>query len=221
MASERKPVRLVTYYQRRISMSTVETAVRIQELMDEGASLTEALAKVLGNTKPGIVDRIEWISSLESIGEVRTARKIAFAKKSKAKEGSEQRAKYSREAAAGAKRLNELLTEVDKAEHPWKKSIELGEFPSGATQLYIRELDEEVQGLMEGTGDISKSKLKDLLNKYPTSVPARVFSDLAEHEDVLQVYKERTDHLDQRVLGINKKLNCIADLTKTNEPEGK
>lgn len=193
-------------------MNTTTMAMRVQDLMLEGMTLEEALAEVMkGNNQTKITDRVAWISSLDSISELRKATKIAFAKKSKTKSGSgnlDTIARYEEEIRAGQDRLKELLAQATD----WKKAIELGEDVKGYTNMYIQELEAEVTAkldkLLEGK---SKSTIKNLIKEQPDIM-------IEVPEEVQEVFSERVGNRDMRVVTLVKKVHLLNSLT-TETPE--
>lgn len=211
-------------------MNTQTMANRMEELMNAGMNLTEALTQVQSEmpkpvakatgTRSVIPDRVSWIQELTRIDELRKAIKVAFAKKSKAKDKPDTEAKYQKEIDAGRGRLNELLAEVNMSETPWLKALELGDDVSGVLQLYLIHketgLEEDVKAL---TPDMKVTVRKELLANQLTSTPWSVRADLLElGDEFLAQYEARAAKGDQRVLTISKRLNFIESATSVPHP---
>lgn len=203
-----------------MKMNTDEMAKKIEELMTSGKTLTEALTEVQPKTTTGtrvvIADRVSWAKGLQFIAEVRKARKIAFAKKSKAKGKPETEAKYQAEIDACNQRLNELLAEVNQATFPYHKAHELGEDIGGVIQVYLDSVEEEINKELEAkTAGLTKKALKEILSATRTDTPARIVIDLGSlSEEHVTEFMGRASRGDQRVLTLVKKLNFLEDQTE-------
>lgn len=175
-------------------MNTNTMATRIEELLGTGKTLQEALDIVMKESQvaqPKIVDRVTWISSLGNITELRTATKIAFAKKSKSKGNPEAIARYEKEIKAGQARLNELLAQVDG---DYKKALELGESIEGAAHLFLQEVKSKVDNKIEHIQGITKAEIKRQVQKmdieFPKNTPEdiqKILEDRAKRGDMLVI----------------------------------
>jgi hypothetical protein len=207
-------------------MNTQEMTKKVTELVQGGMSMEEALQKVLDENKPAAgsprvqmtaEQRVEWIASLNNIAELRKAIKTAFAKKSKARENAETKARYEKEIKAGQARLNELIALINASDDPIAKAIELGEDTSGVIQkvleTYEKGLDEKLKKIQEIKGITNKS-LKEEFNSVGATTPAVISVKLSGlGAAYLGAYTKRAEAGDQRVLTLNKRLNYLAKVT--------
>lgn len=160
-----------------------------------------------------IANRVEWMGTLNNIAELRKAIKIAFAKKSKAKDKPDTFKKYEAEIKAGQTRLNGLLAEVNQAKDPIAKAVELGEEPTGVVQLVLDHyegiIDKELKELKDSK-KLTDKGLKDLVNNMTRDIPEEIKVRLESlGEEYLEVYNSRANRGDQRVLTVNKRLNFV------------
>lgn len=189
-----------------------EMADKIEALVAGGKTMAEALAEVvpLKATRTRI-DRIAYIESLDNLKDLRSARKTAYAKKSKAKGKPEAEARYNQEIEVATRKLNELASQINSATYPWKKALELGDTPEGALQFLIQDLEQE-----------SKAKL-DYLTKAMDPVPtkaeiktfvaqSKVATDFIP-EELRAAFRRRLESRDQRVYTLAQRMQAIEDLT--------
>lgn len=195
-----------------IPTAVQDMAAKIQELLSSGKSLEEALAATVPAPKVGraSVDRVALIEGLTDISELKRARKIAYAKKSKAKDKPETLAKYQLEIDVATARLNEMIAEINRAETPWKKAIELGENAGGALQYFIADseiaVDAELDRFIVGQQKTpSKADVKKFLNKTKATV------DFVP-ETLRPAFNARLANRDQRVDTLARKHQAVADL---------
>lgn len=194
--------------------SLKEKASKIQELVDKGVSMEEALLEVLGEEPERVViaDRVEWISNLNNIAEVRRAIKVAYAKKSKSK-GKASEARYEQEIRAGQRRLAELLQIVAGDENPPKKAVELGETTSGVIQVVLDFLGGEVNRELEQIKEAEKLSDKALKAKWSeldSATPegiVKLLEDLGP--EYLEEWEKRVKKGDQRVIAVNKQYRFL------------
>ena len=197
-------------------------AVRMEILMEEGKTLTEALTlaqtefappPVTVQSRVAISNRMEWISSLQRIDELRRAIKIAFAKKAKSKDKPDTIAKYQKEIDAGRARFNKLMSQVNKATLPHMKALELGEDLSGVLQRYLEYKEKGLEDRVKvTTSGLSASSRKNLLGQALVSTPWEVRSELLELGDAyLKSYEGRATKGDQRIITLNRRMNFLAD----------
>ena len=184
---------------------------KIQELVAEGKTLEEALQVVLtesSKTQPRR-DNVAYIESLTNLPEVRRVKKIAYAKISKSKGKDEAIARYKQEIEAADLKLTELLKEVNSAECPWKKAMELGEDAASAFNYYFStykdQIDKEVEKKAKGK---TKAEVKAALIKISPVLPG----DMPEifHE----VAVERVQNGDMMVVTVLKKVGYLQSIKK-------
>lgn len=171
-------------------MNTTTMASKIQELLTNGMSLEQALADVMKhNPAPKIVDRVTWISELNNLQELRTAIKIAFAKKSKSKGNPEAIARYEKEIKAGQAKLNELLAQVNG---DYEKALELGESIEGAAHIFLQKLADSVNERLDKIDNISKAELKRQIQKMNIMFPSKTPENI---KSILEVRAKKGDML--------------------------
>lgn len=196
-------------------LTTEEMASKMEELMKGGKTLAEALAEVqpkpTAGTRTVIADRVAWVKTLQSIAEVKHARKVAFAKKSKAKGKEETEAKYKAEIDACNARLNELLAIVNADPYPYRKAVELGEDVGGVIQFYLDSVETDINAELEKkTEKMTKKLLKEVISSQPIDTPTRVIIDLEPlGEEYTKSLMDRAGKGDQRVLTLIKKMNFL------------
>jgi hypothetical protein len=193
-------------------MSNVERiAAKVQELIDSGKSTDEALREVLEAELPKArtgKDNIANIKALRNIPELRRVRKIAYAKISKSKGKEDSIARYKKEIEACDLRINELIAEVNAAEIPWKKAMELGEDAAGALNYFIPDFKDRVDGALDRiTKDMTKAKIKSQLQDLQAKVPSQVPDELKA------AFQERVDHSDMMLITICKKMALVSKLS--------
>lgn len=191
------------------------TTEKILELMAQGVKPEEAIQQVLQEEETKIkvkgagrqvIDRIAYIQGLTNIQEVRKSRKIAYAKQSKSKDKPEALARYKKEVEVATTRLNELMAEVNQAECPWRKAIELGETVDGAIQFYIQDLENQVAGDWEKAGKgATKAQIKVFCQK------ATINLELVP-EELRASAKSRIDRKDMRLISTLQKAQALKDL---------
>lgn len=184
-----------------ISKKTQSQADRIKELMAGGKSLEEALTEVTQKTPRVTIDRLAYIKGLNNIQELRIAKKTAYAKKSKAKDKPETLAKYQAEIDLATERLNELIADVNAAEVPWMRALELGETPEGAVQYALSSIEATLDDFFK-TAKGTKAQIKELTRNTPADI------DFVP-EQLKTAFQERLDHMDQRVQVAASKYNLM------------
>jgi len=186
-----------------------------EQALSQGKSKEEALQMIVAEASKKVSsprrDNIQFIQSLNSIPEVRKAKKVAYAKVSKSKDKPEAVARYQLEIQAADKRLNELLSEVNQAKEPWKKAMELGEDAKGAFTYFIQSYKDAVDKKVEkATGKMTKSEVKAALLKLSPSIP----TDLPE---VLKtVASDRVHNQDMMLITIFRKVSFLNSVLKTS-----
>lgn len=196
-----------------MTSSTVDLAKRVEALVKSGKSLQEALQVALGEVKApvpaGRIDHIAYIASLRDLPEVRRVRKIAYAKISKSKGKTEAIARYKLEIVEADKKLNELLAEVDGAEVPWMKAMELGENAAGAFNFYLGDYEAGVEA------ELKDLKLKANLTNAQLKAALQVTKVLVPN-DVPEVFREvilqRINNGDMRLITIARKAAFVLSL---------
>jgi hypothetical protein len=206
---------------------SVEMSKKVTELVQSGMSMEEALQKILEEAMPAKTtgasriqmtgsERVNWISSLSNLEELKKAIKVAFAKKSKAKSADkpETIARYEEEIEAGKARLNELIAEINKSADPIATALKYGESVSGIIQLILDNkeagLDDKMSVIQSNLKKTNK-EFKDMVNATPTETPASVLAKLGElGPEYIKLYEERATKGDQRILTLNKRLNLLA-----------
>jgi len=192
-----------------VDAQAMEAAARIEELLKEGKTLAEALQMVMPKAKAQrtVVDRVALIREMTNPEEIRAARKIAYAKKSKSKDKPDALARYQAEIDAATERLNEIIALINSSECPWKKALELGETPDGALQYWIGDteiaVNEKLQELMTG---VTKAGIKTFVNETKLDNFDFVPSELVES------FKNRIKNNDQRARTLAQKMQAIKDL---------
>lgn len=184
-----------------ISKKTQSQAEKIKALMAGGKSLEEALTEVTQKTPRVTIDRLAYIKELNNIQELRIARKTAYAKKSKAKDKPETLAKYQAEIDLATERLNELIADVNAAEIPWMRALELGETPEGAVQYALSAIEATLEDFFK-TAKGTKAQIKELTRKTTPNI------DFVP-EELKAAFQGRLDHLDQRVQVAASKYNLM------------
>lgn len=206
-------------------MSPEEMTKRVEELVQEGMSMAEALQKVIGENTPAPAapstriqmtadGRVSWISSLSNIADLKKAVKIAFAKKSKSKDKPASVARYEDEIKAGQARLNELIALINTAEDPIAKAIELGDEESGIVQrilgVFEAGLDDKLSKI-QAAKKLTNKQIKDEVNSTSDAVPVSIVVKLGElGPKYLEIYEGRGKRGDQRIITLNKRLNYLA-----------
>lgn len=143
-----------------------------------------------------VVDRIAYIEGLDNISEVRKARKIAYAKKSKSKDKPEAIARYEREIQAATEKLTQILQVVNSSEHPWKTALEMGETVDGALQFFIQDLEQQVQDEWKEAGKpYTKAQIKTFCQKQDISQVAKELIP----EPLQETFTNRIANKDQRL----------------------
>lgn len=151
-----------------------------------------------GKTKTArqVVDRIAYIQGLDSITEVRKARKIAYAKKSKSKDKPEAVARYEQEIQTATDKLTQMLQVVNSSETPWKTALEMGETVDGALQLFIQDLEQGVEAEWKERGKgYTKAQVKTFCQSQDIS---QVAKDLIP-EPLQETFNNRLANKDQRL----------------------
>ena len=143
-----------------------------------------------------VVDRIAYIQEMTSIQEVRKARKIAYAKKSKSKDKPEAIARYEQEIKTATDKLTQMLQVVNSSESPWKTALEMGETVDGALQLFIQDLEQEVEAEWKVQGKpYTKAQVKTFCQSQDI---AQVAKDLIP-EPLQETFTNRLNNKDQRL----------------------
>lgn len=191
------------------------TTAKVMELVKQGKSPEEAMLEVLKGeesrvkvskaSSPRIADRVAYIQGLNSIQEVRKARKTAYAKKSKSKDKPEACDRYEKEIEAATAKLNELLAEVNSAECPWKKALELGETVDGALQYFVQDLEAETEKAWDSISGHTKAEIKVFCQG------AQVTDSLIPDE-LKETFNTRVEHKDQRLISLVQKAQSLEDL---------
>ncbi|MGI5881309.1 MAG: hypothetical protein ACOX6L_12160 [Syntrophomonadaceae bacterium] len=203
-----------------LSAELAEKALKMST--DEGIDLKEALERVL-KTRPSVVrpqieNRVEWISSLDNLEELRRAIKIAHAKKSKAKTAGNDVAiaRYENEIKAGQDRYNELVAAINTSADPLKAAIENGESVSGVIQMVLQKYEEFLKPELENLADelnLMKKTLKLRIRKASKETPKSILKELeALGPEYLKNYTTRLNNGDQRISTINRRYNLRQDL---------
>lgn len=192
---------------------TIETKTTLTQMFEQaisqGKTKEEALQLIVAEASKKTTtprrDNLAYIKGLTSIPEVRKAKKIAYAKVSKSKDKPDAVARYQQEIKVADERLNELLSEVNQAKEPWKKSMELGEEAKGAFTYFITSYKDEVDKKLEkATSKMTKAEVKAALLKITPSTP----SDIPE---VLKaVAAERIKNQDMMLITIFRKVNFLS-----------
>lgn len=191
-------------------------AAQIQELMAQGLSLEEALSKVTTKKGRERIDRIAYIQGLNNISELRKARKTAYAKKSKSKDKPEAAARYEEEIKEATNRLNEVLAEVNASPIPWKAALEHGDTEDGALQLFIQDLEKEVDEAWE--------KFLGAMDPKPTKAEVKVFTqgttitDATIPDELKGVYNKRISNRDQRLYSLAQKAAALKEAQEGTRP---
>ena len=133
---------------------------------------------------------------MTSISEVRKARKIAYAKKSKSKDKPEAVARYEQEIQTATDKLTQMLQVVNSSETPWKTALEMGETVDGALQLFIQDLEQEVEAEWKELGKgYTKAQVKTFCQSRDIS---QVAKDLIP-EPLQETFNNRLANKDQRL----------------------
>lgn len=188
---------------------------RVQELMEAGKSLEEALAlvieeaKLAGQGSNTRRDNIAYIKSLRNLPEARRCKKIAHAKISKSKGKAASIANYRAEIAAATEVIKALEKEIESAEIPWKKAMELGEDAAGAFNWYLAGITGAIEeAVKEAKGKMTNAELKAALlaiqPKVPSFVP-KVFKG---------VWATRMSRMDMQVIALAKKAAFVKGESK-------
>lgn len=191
-----------------ISKKTQSQAEKIKALMAGGKSLEEALTEVTQKNPRVTIDRLAYIKELNNIQELRIARKTAYAKKSKAKDKPETLAKYQAEIDLATERLNDLIADVNAAEVPWRRALELGETPEGAVQYALSTIETTLEDFFK-TAKGTKAQIKELTRKTAPNI------DFVP-EELKAAFQERLDHMDQRVQVAASKYNLMTAILEGN-----
>lgn len=196
-------------------IQTTETAIQassinqdlLKELTEKVAkgemTQEEALQKMFEagqaskpKTTRQVVDRIAYIQEMTSIQEVRKARKIAYAKKSKSKDKPEAIARYEQEIKTATDKLTQMLQVVNSSESPWKTALEMGETVDGALQLFIQDLEQEVEAEWKVQGKpYTKAQVKTFCQSQDIT---QVAKDLIP-EPLQETFTNRLNNKDQRL----------------------
>lgn len=161
-----------------------------QEVFKKGQEAGKA------KTTRQVVDRIAYIQGLDSITEVRKARKIAYAKKSKSKDKPEAVARYEQEIQTATDKLTQMLQVVNSSETPWKTALEMGETVDGALQLFIQDLEQVVEAEWKERGKgYTKAQVKTFCQSQDIS---QVAKDLIP-EPLQETFNNRLANKDQRL----------------------
>jgi len=205
-------------------------AKEIERLLKEGKTTEEALlltAHMIPRTQV-IGDRIEYIKNLQSISAVRKALHGAQAKLSKSLGKPEQETRYREEIAVAKAKLNELLAIVNADPDPLNRALEMGEDPSGLVQRVIEDEEKEINSQLEKVKEAmkwTKKQLKNQINSCSSQTPEQIFDKLSNVSSmVLDIYENRANGGDQRVITLNKKiqlLNKLTELAKKKREEAK
>lgn len=143
-----------------------------------------------------VVDRIAYIQGLDNISEVRKARKIAYAKKSKSKDKPEAVARYEEEIKTATEKLTQMLQVVNSSKEPWKTALQMGETVDGALQLFIQDLEQEVEAEWKEKGKgYTKAQVKTFCQSQDIS---QVAKDLIP-EQLQETFTNRLNNKDQRL----------------------
>ena len=189
-------------------------ATKVQEMVVSGMTLEEALASVLADITPSSStgakrDNIAYIKGLRDIPEVKRCRKIGYAKISKSKGKEEAIARYRVEIATADEILNGLLEEVNSAEIPWMKAMELGESAASAFNYYLQPLTEQLEEkVLERSKTMTKAQVKAELLTIKPSVPKdspKVFEE---------VWKTRIANQDMMVITLARKVAFVNKKSK-------
>lgn len=186
-----------------VTKTATAQAQKIQELMNQGMTLEEALTVVTTKVPRSQIDRVALIKSMTSLVELRKARKTAYAKKSKSKDHPEAVERYQKEIEAASDRLNELIASINSSETPWLTALQLGDTPDGALQYFITSLEQEVQSFFE-TAPFTKSQLKSLTQN------TRVTQDFIPR-DLLEPFQRRLANRDQRIQTLAARYSLMRD----------
>lgn len=187
-----------------ISKKVTSQAEKITALLAEGKTLEEALAVTSLKTKRESVDRIEYISNLASLEELRLARKTAYAKKSKSKDKPEALARYQAEIDLASSRINELIAEINESQVPWMRAIELGETADGSVQYFLTDTELEVNEYFEKAVG-TKAQIKALTRQTPPN------TDFVPDE-LKDAFIRRLGNQDQRVQVLASRYNLMEGL---------
>ncbi len=184
-------------------------ADKIQALMAQGKTLEEAIGltmtKAPSTKRTG--DKLQELKEMRDLSDLRAARKIAYASLSKSKNRPEAVARYKAEIEAATERLNELLAEVNAAEIPWKKALELGDTVDGAFQFFIQDMEQLVNKELDKlTTGLTKAQIKASLMKMTRKVPSRI------PEDLRACAQTRVEHNDMRVITLIQKIWLIEEI---------
>ncbi len=193
-----------------------QVAQKVLDLVNGGMSLEEALNKALNEeiaTRPRAEDRPEWIKTLSTIREVRDAMHVAAASLSKARKAGSEPAirRYQETIENGKKRMEEFRLEIEKAEDPVKKAIELGEEPNGVLQLWIAQKEKELEvEVLRKKGNRSNKVIKAFINELDPSTPPQIIQELKQlGEEYLAQYEIRVKHGDIRILTLNRRCKFV------------
>lgn len=195
-----------------------QMADQIKELLDKGISLEEALKQAMPKKvvapRPTSVDRIALMQEENNIESLRKRIKIAFAKKSKAK-GTASEDRYQTEIQEGQARLNELLAEINKADDPIAKALELGEAKGTILQMLIKRLEERADISLEDyrvDKNLSAKALKEKINSQGIDPVPEAIAEEFDHYDpaFLAIFSDRAKRNDQRCQTLVRKYNLLA-----------
>lgn len=183
--------------------ATEKMAQEIQKLMSEGKTLEEALQQVVTvkTVSVGRRDTLAYIKECRNIPEVRRLKKIAYAKISKSKGKLDAIARYKEEIKVAEDRLNDLIKEVNAAEIPWQKAMELGEDADAAFNYFFSSFKEQVdKALDKATKSMTRAQVKAELQTTTPKLPSKL-------PELLQpAMQKRMDNQDMQVITTAKKL---------------
>jgi len=190
-----------------VTNEALEKANQIQELLNKGYSLAQAITLVGVATHNTTTkrDTIEFLKTCNDISEVRRLRKIAYAKISKSAGKADAIARYQKEIEAADRRLNELMADVYSAATPWKRAMELGMDADGAFNIFLQDYKEQVDKSAE-----SIAKTLKLTNAAFKTEVNSMKSELVDiPEELLESAGKRVRNNDMQVVTVLKRAAFI------------
>ena len=153
-----------------------------------------------GNSGPRR-DTVGYLDKLENIPEVRRVKKIAYAKISKSKGKEDAIARYKLEIEKADEVLNRLLADVNSAEEPWKRAMELGESADAAFNYYLTSYTANIEAAVKiKSKGLTNAQVKAALQVLKATVP----DDLPE---ILKAtWERRVENQDMMLITLSKKV---------------
>jgi|ADurb_Cas_03_Slu_FD_contig_31_2994912_length_1286_multi_2_in_0_out_0_1 hypothetical protein len=193
-------------------LNSKEIVAKATELMKEGKTMEEALQAALADALKGAPklqgDRLETMSNLRDIQELRKAIKSSNGMKSKMNKNTQAVERYTAQIKAGQSQLKALMDEINSAEDPFAKAIELNADATDLLNMWLKKKNSEVDAMFKARKEekkLSNDDAKSIRNMMSSETPEAIAKELkAISEAVYEAYQDRLKRNDQWIATINK-----------------